>query len=206
MASVGRPRGTSRNRLNIYDVEFVKIIQYVKRSKKMKPHSKSNAIKAFYLLYYFGFRCSELTLLFVRHIHEMTKYRRISLCNNTKTRTPRDAHVSDNHVEILKRVFADDLLKDERFVLIRPWDSPFERYSSGALNYLLNKIIHEAIGKQYSTHSFRGEFITQLDEAGCSLKVIQEEVSHKNLSTTARYIKVPEHRKMMAVSNIATVL
>jgi site-specific recombinase XerD len=201
----GRPRGTTKIRLNIYPEEFQKIIKYIDNNHTMKVHSKNNAKKAFYLLYYIGFRCHELTLLYVNHIHEMVKFQKISLGNNTKTKTARDAHISDFHVDILKEVFKEALFEDGRFALIRPWGSPMEQYSPSSLNELLNRIIHKALGEQYSTHSFRGGFITQLDEAGCSLTVIQEEVSHKNLATTARYIRVTEERKRRAVENLATV-
>jgi len=202
---MGRPKGTTKVRLNIYADEFYKIIQYINNNTKMKAQTKNNAKKAFYLLYYFGFRNAELTLLTVKDVQDMIKYKKISLGNNTKTRTPRDAYISDSHVAILRKVFETDLTEDSRFSLIRPWGVPMEQYSPNSLNEFLNRIIHQALGKQYSTHSFRAGFITQLDEAGCTLTVIQEIMRHKNIATTARYIKVSEERKREAVKSITTV-
>jgi len=189
---VGRPAGKALERKNITVKEFEKIIQYIVDSN-MVEHTKQNAIKAFYLLYYFGFRTNEASDLKVYDIRKAITEKVISLSNDTKNKTPREAYLDPVQVGILEEVFREELLEEDRFFVIRSWGRPMSRYSGSSILRLLNDIIHKALGsKNYSTHSFRGGYITELHDNGVSIKTIQKIIGHKKEVTTMRYISVTE--------------
>lgn len=59
----------------------------------------------------------------------------------------------------------------------------------------IQKIIKEAVGKlkinkRISTHSIRHSAITHLIKNGVNLRVVQKLAGHKNINTTANYIKI----------------
>ena len=190
---VGRPKGKAIERKNITVKEFEKIIQYVVDSD-MVEHTKQNAIKACYLLYYFGFRTNEVSNFKVSDIRKAITDKVISLSNNTKTKTSREAYIDPIQIGILEEVFEEELKQEDRFFIIRSWGRPMSRYSGSSILRLLNDIIHKALGsKNYSTHSFRGGYITELHDDGVSIKTIQKIIGHKKEVTTMRYINVTEN-------------
>jgi len=198
----GRPKGSTKTRLNIYKKELKVLIEYMDNQTNKKVFSRNNIKKAFYLLYFFGFRQGELTLLTVKDIKDMVKFKKISLKNNTKSKRAREAYISDKNAIFLAELFHDELLQDDRYALLKPWNSPMEQYSPKALSNILNKVIKEALGEQYSTHSFRAGYITTLHRAGISIPVIKEIIGHTSSATTMRYIKVDEVEKREAVKII----
>ncbi|NOZ91055.1 MAG: site-specific integrase [Epsilonproteobacteria bacterium] len=200
----GRPKGTTLERKDIYAEEFKKLIEYVKTSNQ-KTIAKANAIKAFYLLYYFGFRAGELAHLKNYHIQRMAVEHVISLGNDTKTKTPRDAYVAPEHVDILKEVFKEELEEDEKFALLSPIRNRMTAYASSSLVAMLNRVLKKALGKQYSTHSFRAGYITTLHRANISIKTIAKVVGHKKEMTTMRYITISEEEKRTAVKQVGRV-
>jgi len=205
MRRVGRPKGTKRERKDIYANEFKILLEYLKENQNLNERVRSNAIKAFFLLYYFGFRVGELTLLRVEDLKSMVKHRVISLPNRTKGRTPRDAYISYEHVGILEEVFCLELGEPSYNSVLKPWGKPREQYSPTVLTRTLNAILHDVLGDQYSTHSFRAGYITQLHENGYDIAVLQEIMKHKNISTTQKYITISEKRKREAVESISSV-
>jgi len=197
----GRPKGATLERRDIYASEFQTLLDYLQEAK-MRDRAKSNAMKAFHLLFYFGFRVSEIVDLKNHHIKKMEREKLISLGNDTKTKTPRDAYIADAHIEILKDIFQESLLDEDDFTLISPTFHPKDYYSKGSLTRMLNRVIHKALGDQYSTHSFRAGYITSLHRADVSIKVIQEIIGHTKSTTTMRYITVSDEEKRDAVEKI----
>ena len=198
----GRPTGTTLARKDIYEEEFKTLILYVENSNQ-KTIAKANAIKAFYLLYYFGFRAGELAGLKNSDIQKMAKDGVISLGNDTKTKSPREAYVSEHNVDILTEIFKDELDQDQKYALISSTKNRMTAYSSASLINMLNRVLKKALGKQYSTHSFRAGYITTLHRANVSIPVIREIIGHKKTETTIRYITVAEQEKRDAVRRIA---
>jgi integrase len=195
----GRPKGKKMERKDIYADEFKQLINWIEESN-MKNLAKSNAIKAFYLLYFFGFRAGEIANLKNSHIYQMQKEHVISLCNNTKTKTPREAYISDRYTSLLEKIFKENLEENENYVLISPIINRMEHYSSAGLIAMLNKVLKKALGEQYTTHSFRAGYITELHNAGVDIKVLSQLIGHRNIATTYIYIKISEQQKRDAVN------
>ncbi len=207
MKKRGRPIGQTLEQLPIREREFNFLLEYISNDDSILPHSKKNAIKAFYLLYFFGFRVGEICMMKVSEIKFMQKNRKISLGNNTKTKRAREAYVGLEQLGVLEEVFDEELssIRMNHEFLFRPWGKNKEHFTENTLQITLNKILHNILGKQYGTHSFRRGYITELSESNVPLKVIQEIIGHQSFATTARYIVATEDVKRVAVDNIKTV-
>lgn len=201
----GRPKGTTKERIDVYAVDFEKILSSLRLNDTLAIQTKDNAVKSFFLLYYFGFRVGELTKLTGKDLRHMVKKRVISLANNTKTKSSREAYISYEHVGILEEVFSKELSEDVNYSIIRPWGKVMSQYSPATLTRLLNSIMQDILGKQYSTHSFRAGYVTNLYEQGYDLEVRRVLIGHKNIATTARYTTVSVKKRREAVACLPTV-
>lgn len=202
----GRPTGTSLVRKNIGNEEFQIIMNFVINDEKLKKQTKSNILKSCYLLYYFAFRVGEVATLKGKNIKQAVRDKVISLSNNTKTKKPREAYIDNAHIGVLEEVFQNELEEDDDFYLIRPWGNPREHYSPTTLQRLINNVIHQAMdSKQYSTHSFRAGYITEMYEEGINIKVIKEFIGHTKEATTLRYITVSKKSIKKAIKSRESV-
>lgn len=191
---MGRPKG-KKIRQDICLDEFKKILEYIEDDSNMKEMSKDNAIKAFYLLYFFAPRVGEITLWTVKHIKMVVKSRRLTYVQPKKGNY-REIPLSAIQVGVLEEVFERELREDDRYSLIRPWGRPMEQYSPASLQRLLNSIIKGALGTDeyytYSTHSFRAGFASELWRSNTPERVISKLLGHKKSSSIDPYITVGE--------------
>ena len=70
--------------------------------------------------------------------------------------------------------------------------------SRGGAEHIFDRELPRS-GVQITAHMLRRAFATRLDEAGVSLRVIQELLGHASLATTERYLGVDRARKRAAV-------
>ena len=187
-----RPKGATKSRKIITQKEYKELMNYLNRTDELKPHSIENAKKAFVLLYYGGFRVSELIDLTNKELFEIIKNKEFSLSNNTKTKKPRRVYFSDNAIKDIKKVFKNHFEESENYLLIRSWGKPYNKYSPHTLQRQLNIILKTALGYSYTTHSFRAGIITEMALKGINTKIIQSFINHSNVTTTLRYIKPSE--------------
>jgi len=187
-----RPKGTTKARKIITKKEYKELLNYLNRTDELKPHSIENAKKAFVLLYYGGFRVSELISLTNRELFEILKKGEFSLTNNTKTKKPRMVYFSEQAVKEIRKIFKSHLQEPESYLLIRSWGKPFSKFSPHTLQRQLNFILKTVLGSSYTTHSFRAGLITEMALKGINTKIIQSFINHSNVSTTLRYIKPTE--------------
>lgn len=129
----------------------------------------------------------------------------ISLGNDTKTKTPREAYISDEHVKTLKELFSSELLDEADNSVLSPIANQKERYNKTSLTRMLNSVLHQALGKQYTTHSFRAGYIITLHQANVSIKTISKVIGHTKEVTTMKYITVSEDERREAVKAIRTI-
>lgn len=187
-----RPKGKTKSRKVITKKEYKEIINYLNRTDELKEHSVKNAKKAFALLYYGGFRVSELIELTNKELFEILKNKEFSLTNNTKTKKARMVYFSDEAIKDLKRIFKENLTESSNYLLLRSWGKPHNKFSDHTIQRQLNTILFSALGSSYTTHSFRAGIITEMALKGVNTKIIQEFINHSNVSTTLRYIKPSE--------------
>ena len=187
-----RPKGKTKARKIITKKEYKELMNFLNRTDELKKHSVNNAKKAFTLLYYGGFRISELIDLTNKDLFEIVEKKEFSLKNNTKTKKPRMVYFSDEAIKTIKQVFKENLTESSNYLLLRSWGKPHNKFSSHTIQRQLNIILSISIGNSYTTHSFRSGLITEMAIAGTNTKIIQEFINHASISTTLRYIKPTE--------------
>ena len=197
---IGRPKGTTVNRKPIDEEDFFKLINYID-NKEIKKQPKNNLKKAFYLLFFFGFRVNELLTLRNSDILQAVEENKILLPNNTKTKKAREAFISVLNASLLKEIFSENIKEPKDYYIFSPLSyQRYDSYSSSSFKFLLNTMIKDSLGKQYTSHSFRAGYITRLHRKGVSARIIQEIISHRNISTTMGYISIEEQELTNAVS------
>lgn len=187
-----RPKGTTKSRKIITQKEYKELINYLNRTDEFKAHSIDNAKKAFTLLFYGGFRVSELINLTNKELFEILKKGEFSLPNNTKTKKPRMVYFSPEAIKEIRKIFKNNLSESSNYLLLRSWGRPHNQFSAHTLQRQLNIILSIALGENFTTHSFRAGIITEMAISGVNTKIIQEYINHSSVSTTLRYIKPTE--------------
>lgn len=109
----------------------------------------------------------------------------------------RQLHVHDRLMELL---LAYELPQNSKWLFPNPND-PTKHLSRQTADAALRRACnHAGLGDAgVSTHSFRRTAITELDQAGVSLRVIQELTGHRNLGQLKSYIEVSEAQVREAV-------
>lgn len=190
---MARPKGTTRDKKPIGEIEYKKLVAHTKGDDHIKENTKEKFLRSWVLLYYTGCRISELTSITVKDIRDIVNKNEFSLLNNTKTKKPRLIYFSNDAVKEITKVFKFDLenLEDRSYV-IRSWDRYFDRVNERAYTEQINKYIHNVLGELYSSHSFRSGIITDMLNHGINTKVVKEYIGHSSTNTTLRYYKVGE--------------
>jgi len=186
-----RPVGTTRARKHIEKIEYERLIRFVNRSGFIKQERvKVKLRRCFTLLYVTGCRISEIVGFTTMDLRAMVQDREYSLTNATKTKQSRLIILGEKQAELIRKITPD--------FNVRLFDVS-ARYLTGKAN----EVIHACLGELYSTHSFRSGYVTRLANSGANLKLIQEDVGHCNMATTARYIRVTDEQKRAAKEKLA---
>jgi len=106
----------------------------------------------------------------------------------SKTKSERKIYLSDGFKRELIKLFS--VLNDDVNESIIYNDRKVES-KNGNISFInmINKVIKEVLGKDYSSHSFRGGLITEMGSKGVNVKLIKDFIGHKNVETTLRYIR-----------------
>lgn len=81
-----------------------------------------------------------------------------------------------------------------------------DKYSETSIQNIVKKAVREAgIKKRISTHSLRHSCFTQLIKNGVDLRTIQKIAGHKNINTTANYIKLSDEDVTGTISPISRI-
>jgi site-specific recombinase XerD len=200
---MSRKKGSTIARKNISTKQFEAVLKWIDESGTIKQRTKLTYRQAFSLLYLGGFRVSELTFLDNSDIADIIEEGELHLSNKTKTKKPREVYFSLAGQERIEILFQTALAKEPlNAVALKAWGSCYERYNPAGLTRSLNEVLKKALGRQYSTHSFRAGYITDMAKSGENLKTIQENIGHVNMSTTLGYIYIDEEDKKKAVNKV----
>lgn len=188
---MARPIGTTRVKKPITKFEFDKLIHFVGRTNHIH-HSglRERLRRAFTLLFITGCRVSEIMNFTSDDVRKMILEKEFSLANNTKTKSSRLITYADGQLELLRNILPVGQVR------------LFGDVSLEYFNIKMNKIIHLCLGELYSSHSFRSGYITRLALNGENIKLIQEDIGHRSIQTTARYIKITSEDKRTAKSKL----
>jgi len=183
---MSRPKGTTRAKKLIFKKEFERLINATKRSPNIKSPTRVKLTRAFTLLYLTGCRINEIAHFKSEDVAFMIENNEYSTTNATKTGKARLISFDEMHIQI---EFLKKILPPDDIYLFAKNNSNKAMTVSGLTN-LMNDFIHRVLGELYSTHSFRGGYITISHQQGLSLEHIREDIGHENIATTARYVKV----------------
>jgi integrase/recombinase XerD len=206
---VGRPKGSTRARKPIGEDEFNAFVEYINNKPGMREKTKKRHIQAAALLYFLGFRISELTKLRYRDIKEAVERGEGSLNNDTKTGKTRLLIYSETAVKVLEKVFEDELdeevakyegIHDDDLIFHAP-RKPRKPLNVAMMTERFNELLREACGPSFSSHSFRQSVITDICRAG-NPKIAQAFIGHSNVSTTLRYVTPTETDVRSALSSV----
>lgn len=173
---------------SIGEKEYKKLMIYVRGVENLKPNTKQNFLRTFTILFYTGIRLNEVQKMQYSHIKELLDESQ-TIIPTTKKNKERKLFASENFKKELRKLFAFDKHTDFQDKVVQKKGHP--RSSIGSTTYIqaVNKIIHEALGNRFSSHSFRQGIITDMAERGINTKVISQFVGHSNIQTTLGYIK-----------------
>jgi site-specific recombinase XerD len=183
---MARPKGTTKVRKPLFKKEYERLINATHKSLSIRASTRVKLANAFILLYFTGCRISEISKLKKEDIEQIILTNEHSLSNDSKTGKPRLISFDSNRVQ------ADALKKmqflDDGYLFAK--NNSQKPMTVSSLTTQINTFMKRVLGELYSTHSFRGGYITIAHKQGFSLEHIREDIGHKNISTTARYVTV----------------
>ena len=153
----------------------------------------SRDVALFMSLYSTGCRVSELLAI---NMEDFTSDLKVALVMG-KGKKEREVFFTDFAISALKEYFIErkkllkkmsDSKRDERAVFLNLRGG---RLTSDGVNYIIKRYNVFAEKRQaLSAHSFRHSFATSLIVAGADVRVVQELLGHRSISTTAQYTHV----------------
>lgn len=174
----------------IGEAEYKKLMNSVRGDLAIKEFNQTRYLRLFSLLYYSGCRLNELSQLTVKQIKEIFATGETTIVSH-KIKSERILYFSTSAIKELSKYFQMDNKEDSEYV-ITSWGKPRQQLHSISLIQLANNYIHNVLGEQYSSHSFRSGIITDMAVKSVNPKIIQSFVGHRNISTTLSYVKPSE--------------
>ena len=178
---------TKRSTKSITEVEFVKLIDGVRQNKIIRENTRVNMLRTYVILYYTGLRLGEVRELRIKNIKELieTGTTKIIL---SKTSKERELYITENFKKELKKLFDFNIEEDENWIICKGSD---KKTRPGSLGYIsmINKNLKEILGEEFTSHSFRKGFITEMFSKGLSIEMIRKCSGHSNTNTTLSDLK-----------------
>lgn len=135
------------------------------------------------LMYSCALRVSEVINLKIKDLDP--KNNRINL-KDSKGKIDRIVMLDQSILELLRKYWM--LYKTKKYVFE---GSKGDRYSKSSIQRIIKVTVKKLnINKNISTHSLRHSCLTQLIKNGVDLRRVQKIAGHKNINTTANYIKM----------------
>lgn len=137
-------------------------------------------LRAMALLFYFGFR-----------VNEPLQFKKVDI---EKFIIKEDAEALISKQSIKRTIFLSDESKQELIKLLDDCKSEyFIKYKGESLRVCMNRFIHSVLGKGYSSHGFRRDFVTEIYRQTQNIVIAQEAAGHADRSSTLEYIHTDEH-------------
>lgn len=182
-----KSKKVSKIRENITEVEYKKLITYLRGKEDINLNTKENLKRTIILLYFTGMRVNEVKQLKVKDISILLEKQEIIIVTH-KTQKERKLFFSKDAVKEIRKNFVFDEFTSEDDFIIKAKGNPQKTPSSLTFIQQVNKFIQEVLGRRYSSHSFRAGLITDMSKS-INPKFIKEFIGHSDINTTMRYIK-----------------
>jgi integrase len=174
---------------NITEVEYKKLMSFVRGNETLRPNTKLNLLRTFTILFFTGLRLNEVQELKIIDIKNLLQNGNVKI-DISKTSTQRKLYLTNSFQKELLKLFDFKNELDENKVISKGSDKN-KKTSINKIVFIqqVNKTIKEILGEGFSSHSFRQGLITEMGSKSINIKIISQFVGHKNISTTMGYIK-----------------
>ena len=185
---------------NVREEDFKLLMNSLRGNEDIRPQRQQRLIRIFTMLYYLGIRVNECSQFTGLMISELINERKIKIIAH-KQKSEKEILLSERGRNAFIKVFSD--LDSEHFVFVSERGNKNDVLAPESLIRDCNSYLKSVFtDRNITSHSFRQTLITRLAEAGVNVKVIQEIVSHKSISSTYGYIKVTEDVKVNALNTL----
>ena len=174
---------------SITEIEYKKLMNYVRGDESIREHSKQNLLRAFTILFFTGLRLNELQQMRLSHIVELLEHGSTKLVLS-KTQSERKLFAGDEFKKQLLKLFylSSEVDKEERVITKGAVKSNRTGINSDVFIKQVNSKIKEILGSGYTSHSFRQGLITEMGAKQINTKIISKFIGHSDVKTTMRYI------------------
>ena len=186
---VDEKKEIKRIKENITEVEYKKLISFIRGNETLRENTKLNLLRTFTILFFTGLRLNEVQELKIKDIKNLLQDGNVKI-DISKTSTQRKLYLTNSFQKELVKLFDFKNELDENRIISKGSDKN-KRTSINNIVFIqqVNKTIKEILGEGYSSHSFRQGLITEMGSKSINIKIISQFVGHKNISTTMGYIK-----------------
>ena len=174
---------------NITELEFKKLMTFVRGNENLRENTKLNLLRTFTLLFFTGLRLNEVQELKIIDIKNLIQYGNVKI-NISKTSSERKLYLTNTFQKELVKIFDLKNESDDNRIITKGANKN-KKTSINNIVFIqqVNKIIKEILGTGFSSHSFRQGLITEMGSKSINIKIISQFVGHKNISTTMGYMK-----------------
>ncbi|MDY3205520.1 MAG: site-specific integrase [Arcobacter sp.] len=186
---VDEKKEIKRIKENITEVEYKKLMSFIRGNETLRENTKLNLLRTFTILFFTGLRLNEVQELKIIDIKNLLQDGNVKI-DISKTSTQRKLYLTNSFQKELVKLF-DFKNEDDDNKIISKGSDKNRRTSINNIVFIqqVNKTIKEILGEGYSSHSFRQGLITEMGSKSINIKIISQFVGHKNVSTTMGYIK-----------------
>jgi len=181
---------------NISSKEFQHLLNYTQSDTTISAARKNRLIKVFHLIHIFGIRVNEASQITNNKLLELIANGSAKIIAH-KQKKEKIIYATKSAIKILKKVF-NPLEANDNFILVSERGSKTTPLNPNSMIRDINTYLKKVFpNKNITSHSFRASLISELiNDKNISVKIVQQLISHADISTTFRYAKVSEQNIM----------
>jgi len=177
------------------DKKIAQISQIKPKSVKLQLNRLNNIKAVITLLMFTGIRISETRIITTGDIRKAIKNYAF-VVYEPKKRNYRKVEINKTAAKAFKIVFNDYLNEiSDNNLIIRRSNRIQSSYSKNYLQEMVNSYMHEVLGEEFTTHSFRRLVITEIIKTH-GVEYAQAVANHSKIETTFIYKNRPEEGSM----------
>jgi len=198
----GRPKGTGGQATMLAQNEIQRVNRWLASTRY---EHRNRAI--FFLGLGSGMRISEIVGLLIKDVMPYDEILDAIVLekHRTKSKHSRTVFITEQARHFLQ-IYLDKRRQSEMLNVNSPLfpsqKNPRQPLSANAATHLLRKILAEAGVANASSHSMRRTHGNTLRRNGADLKLIQEQLGHASIQTTAIYFSVTPEERKNAIKNM----
>jgi len=181
---------------NISQKQFIHLLNYTQSDTTISAARKNRLIKVFHLIHIFGIRVGECSQITNNLLLELIANGSAKIIAH-KQKKEKIIYATKSAIKILKKVF-NPIEANDNFILVSERGSKRTPLNPNSMIRDINTYLKKVFpNKNITSHSFRASLISELlNDKNISPKIVQQLISHSDISTTFRYAKVTEQNIM----------